>query len=202
MVLQKLQWLMAILPQVRHNSSLVLAWLPREATERGLLIEGALQFACGNAKRDITHSVSGKRAITSKNWPFARDQNGQKAGAALLGPPPPTKSAWFNPRVSLPQRGLVLYMRSLRQVFSCVSFSAWPASMVLFDVRRTSRRQQSGATLALTLRAAQCIKRRYFCNQRVARSPSWSAPAALPRGGNARTLGSPFHRQAHPWLKP
>ncbi len=33
--------------------------------------------------------------------------------------------------------------------------------MVLFDVQRSGRRQQSGATLALTLRAAQCIKRRF-----------------------------------------
>ena len=53
-------------------------------------------------------------------------------------------------RMGFDQRGLVLYMRSLRQVFSCVSSLPWPASMVLYDVRRTSRRQHSGATLALT----------------------------------------------------
>lgn len=32
--------------------------------------------------------------------------------------------------------------------------------MVLFDVRHSSLRQHSGATLAATFRAAQCIKRR------------------------------------------
>ncbi len=35
-------------------------------------------------------------------------------------------------------------------MFSCVSSLPWPASMVLFDVRSASRRQHSGATLALT----------------------------------------------------
>jgi hypothetical protein len=37
--------------------------------------------------------------------------------------------------MSLPQRGLVLYMRLLRQVVYAQHPSAWRASMVLFDVR-------------------------------------------------------------------
>jgi hypothetical protein len=44
--------------------------------------------------------------------------------------------------------------------------------------------------LALTNRAAQCIKRRLLiCNQIVARSPFWSTPASLRKGrGNAPNL--------------
>jgi len=74
--------------------------------------------------------------------------------------------------------------------------------MVLFDVRNSSLHQHSGGKLALTFRATQCIKRRFWTyNQRVACSPFRSAPASLPKDGKARTSESSFHRQAFPRLR-
>ncbi len=64
-----------------------------------------------------------------------------------------------NGRTGSDQWDLVLYMRSLRQVLS----SDFSVCLALIDgsLRRTAhgRGQYSGATLALTIRAAQCIKR-------------------------------------------
>jgi len=55
-----------------------------------------------------------------------------------------------------------------------------------FSTSGRGRRQQSGATLALTLRAAQCIKRRLYLQPKVARSPSWIRTRCIAEGRNAR----------------
>lgn len=102
-----------------------------------------------------------------------------------------------NPLMTQSATPLVLYMRSLRHLPSCVfSSSRRPASKVFFDVRHSSLRQHSGPTLALTYRAAQCIKRGFWiCNQRVACSPFRSAPASPPMGRNRSNSESPFRHQ-------
>jgi hypothetical protein len=66
-----------------------------------------------------------------------------------------------------------------------------------FSTSGRGRRQQSGATLALTLRAAQCIKRRLSLQPKVARSPSWIRTRCIAEGRNARSLlNPPVHRPA------
>jgi hypothetical protein len=57
-----------------------------------------------------------------------------------------------------------------------------------FSTSGRGRRQQSGATLALTLRAAQCIKRRFYLQPKVARSPSWVRTRCIAEGRNARSF--------------
>src|SRR5579862_9318374 len=71
-----------------------------------------------------------------------------------------------------------------------------------FSTSGRGRRQQSGATLALTLRAAQCIKRRLYLQPKVARSPSWIRTRCIAEGRNARSLlNPPVHRPARSRLR-
>ena len=53
-----------------------------------------------------------------------------------------------------------------------------------FSTSDRGRRQQSGATLALTLRAAQCIKRRFCLQPKVARSPLRVRTRCIAEGRN------------------
>ena len=104
-------------------------------------------------------------------------------------------AASFNPPMSQPAEPLVLYMRLLRQVVLCaVTLQPGPHRW-FFSTSGRGRRQQSGATLALTLRAAQCIKRRFYLQPKVARSPSWVRTRCIAEGRNARSLSNPpVHR--------
>ena len=76
-------------------------------------------------------------------------------------------------------------MRLLRQVVSTVTLQLGPHRW-FFSTSDRGRRQQSGATLALTLRAAQCIKRRFYLQPKVARSPLWVRTRCIAEGRNAK----------------
>ena len=102
------------------------------------------------------------------------------------GRPARTDHLYRNARLG-PRRSAVITFGSLHEAAAssglCVVTLQPGPHRWFFSTSGRGRRQQSGATLALTLRAAQCIKRRLYLQPKVARHPHGSAPAALPRDG-------------------